>query len=185
MKDEGLEDCPWSHPSSGDLADRIEILLAQPGPGGRAFLFVVNTAAGRLSWMYQDSASAVDLEAPIIVSGRNYGAPLQNLKRALEDAGLESVDLWIGTGGAQVAQLVLPVLKPKAYLPVHWDGLWNPFLAGVQQPYSDRALEALLQTSGVQLIRPSQYLDKWRLDASGMHVIANDEARQSLGIPAR
>ena len=48
----------------------------------------------------------------------NYGAPIDNLKAAMKDAGLESVDLWIGSGGASVAQLVLPVLKPKAFLPV-------------------------------------------------------------------
>jgi hypothetical protein len=74
------------------------------------------------------------------------------------------------------------VLKPRAYLPVHWDGLWNPLLAGVQQPYADPPLEALLKSSGVQLVRPAQYLDKWRLDVTGIHAIANDQARQSLGI---
>lgn len=48
------------------------------------------------------------------------GAPLENLRTALVTEGLDSVDLWIGTGGLPVAQLVLPVVKPKAYLPVHW-----------------------------------------------------------------
>jgi hypothetical protein len=37
----------------------------------------------------------------------------------MRDAGLESVDLWTGTGGAAVAKLVLPLRRPKAYLPVH------------------------------------------------------------------
>ena len=47
----------------------------------------------------------------------NYGAPIENLRAAMKDAGLESVDLWIGTGGAAIAALLLPVLRPKAYLP--------------------------------------------------------------------
>ncbi|HZL92863.1 MAG TPA: hypothetical protein VFB99_04435, partial [Vicinamibacterales bacterium] len=92
------------------------------GGGGRAFLFVVNGPAGRYSWFYQDSASPSDLESPVIVDGKNYGAPLQNLKDALTAEHLDSVDLWIGTGGEAIARLVLPALKPKAYLPVHWDG---------------------------------------------------------------
>lgn len=152
------------------------------GGGGRAFLFVVDGPAGRYSWFYQDSASASDLESPVIIDGRNYGAPLQNLKDALQAENLDSVDLWIGTGGAAVARLVLPALKPKACLPVHWDGLWNPFQAGVQQPWFDPQLEALLVSSGVELIRPTQYMDKWRLDADGIRPISNDAVRQLLGI---
>jgi L-ascorbate metabolism protein UlaG (beta-lactamase superfamily) len=155
------------------------------GGGGRAFLFVMNGPNGRLSWLYQDSASAADLQSPVIVNGRNFGAPLQNLKDALDAENLASVDLWIATGGEAIARLVLPVLKPKAYLPVHWDGLWNPFAAGVLQPYSDPPLEALLQSTGVQLLRPAQYFDKWRLDAAGMHPLANDAAKQAAGITAR
>ncbi len=176
-----LEAAPVPDPRNGGLHGGVAEDFPNGG-GGRAFLFVMNTPGGRLSWLYQDSASAVDLEAPIIINGRNYGAPLQNLQDALRAEGLESVDLWIGTGGAAVARLVLPVLKPKAYLPVHWDGLWGAFLAGVQQPFADTQLAALLDSAGVRLIRPAQYLDKWRLDAAGVHIVANDKARQSLGI---
>jgi hypothetical protein len=39
----------------------------------------------------------------------------------MRDAGLESVDLRIGASAA-VAKPVLALLRPKAYLPVHWDG---------------------------------------------------------------
>jgi L-ascorbate metabolism protein UlaG (beta-lactamase superfamily) len=179
-----LESVPVPDPRNGGLHGGVAEDFPNGG-GGRAFLFVLDGPGGRISWLYQDSASAEDLEAPIVVDGRNYGAPLQNLRNALAAEGLDSVDLWIGTGGQAVARLVLPVLKPRAYLPVHWDGLWNAFLAGVQQPYSDPPLEALLRSSGVQLIKPTQYLDKWRLDAAGVHVIANDKARQALGIGAR
>jgi len=66
------------------------------------------------------------------------------------------------------ATLVLPVLKPKAYLPVHWDGLWRPFKAGVEAPFSDPDLGRALAADGVRLVAPAQYMDKWRLDRAGI-----------------
>jgi len=152
------------------------------GGGTRAYLFVVKTAHGPLSLFFQDSASAVDLAVPIVVDGHDYGAPIENLRRALHDAGLDHVDLWIGTGGAEVATLVLPVLRPSAYLPVHWDGLFGPFKSGPPNPYSDAALEKLLAESGVRLIRPMQYMDKWRLDGKGMHALDNRTVKSRLGL---
>ena len=151
------------------------------GGGARGFLLTVDAPDGRISWFFQDSASAADLDAPIVIDGVDYGAPVENLKAAMKAAALESVDLWIGTGGAPVAQLVLPVLKPKAYLPVHWDGLYPPFEAGMPSAFSDRALEDLLTKSNVQLIRPTQYMDKWRLDRNGVRPIANPAVKKALG----
>jgi hypothetical protein len=151
------------------------------GGGARGFLFTVDAPQGTLSWYYQNSASPSDLAIPILIDGENYGAPLDNLKAAMKDAGLDSVDLWIGTGGAAIAQLVTPIIKPKAYLPVHWDGLWGAFNAGVPNPYSDPALERFLLQSNITLIRPAQYMDKWRLDRNGMRPIANAEVKRALG----
>lgn len=152
------------------------------GGGNRGYLFTVDGPQGRFSWFFQNSASAVDLQAPIVIEGVDYGAPFDNLKAAMKDAGLDSVDLWIGTGGRSIAQLVLPVLKPKAYLPVHWDGLYNSFWAGVKQPFKDDALEQALAASGVKLIRPLQYMDKWRLDRDGVRSIENARVKQALGL---
>jgi L-ascorbate metabolism protein UlaG (beta-lactamase superfamily) len=151
------------------------------GGGTRAFLFVVDGPDGRFSWFYQNSASAVDLHVPIVIGGTDYGAPIENLKAALKAEKLDSVDLWIGTGGLSIAQLVLPVLKPKAYLPVHWDGLWGAFQKGVAQPYSDPPLQDVLAKSGVQLLKPGQYFDKWRLDRAGVRPLPNDAVKKALG----
>jgi len=151
------------------------------GGGNRAYLFTVDGPAGRLSWFFQDSASAVDLREPIVLGGRNFGAPLENLAAAMRAAGLESVDLWIGTGGVDVANLVLPVLKPKAYLPVHWDGLFGAFKAGPPQPWSDAALEQLLADARIELLKPAQYMDKWRLDRSGVRTVDNSIVKGALG----
>ena len=152
------------------------------GGGNRAYLFVIDTPRGPLSLFFQDSAGAVDLAAPVVVDGHDYGAPIENLRHALREAGLDRVDLWIGTGGAEVAALVLPVLKPAAYMPVHWDGLFGPFKAGPPEPYADPALEKMLAERAVTLIRPLQYMDKWRLDRSGMHVLDNRPVQAKLGL---
>ena len=151
------------------------------GGGNRAFLFTVDGPDGQFSWFYQNSASPVDLAQPIIVEGVNYGAPIENLKAAMKDAGLESVDLWIGTGGAAIAALLLPVLRPKAYLPVHWDDFFGAFEEGVSARYSDPALETALRGAGVQLLRPAQYMDKWQLDHRGVRAVPNVVVKQALG----
>jgi L-ascorbate metabolism protein UlaG (beta-lactamase superfamily) len=151
------------------------------GGGNRAFLFVVDAPGGRFSWLFQNSASAVDLDIPIVVGGKGYGAPIDNLKAAIKDAGLDSVDLWIGTGGAAIAERVLPIVKPRAYLPVHWDSFWTPFRSGVDQPFADPALKAVLDKAGVQLVVPVQYMDKWRLDRAGIRAVSNAAVKKALG----
>jgi L-ascorbate metabolism protein UlaG (beta-lactamase superfamily) len=152
------------------------------GGGNRGYLFTVDGPQGRFSWFFQNSASAVDLQAPIVVDGVDYGAPLENLKLAMKDAGLDSVDLWIGSGGRAIAQLVLPVLKPRAFLPVHFDGLYASFWEGLKQPYKDDATEQSLSAGNVKLIRPTQYMDKWRLDRGGVTPIDNARVKRALGL---
>jgi len=177
-----LAAAPIPDPATGGLHTGVAEDFPNGG-GTRGFLFTVDGPQGRISWYYQNSASASDLTVPIVIDQKNYGAPLDNLKIAMKAAGVDSVDLWIGTGGASIAQLVAPVLKPKFYLPVHWDGLWGAFQAGVPNAYSDPALERLLTQSNIQLMKPGQYMDKWRLDRDGMRPIGNAEVKRSLGFP--
>jgi hypothetical protein len=151
------------------------------GGGNRAYLFKVVGPKGSFSWLFQDSASAVDLNVPIIIDGRDFGAPLENLRAAMRAAKLESVDLWIATGGRDVAALVLPVLRPRAYLPVHWDGLFGPFKSGPPQPYADAALATLLAEASVRPIIPVQYMDRWRLDRNGVQTLDNRAVKEKLG----
>lgn len=151
------------------------------GGGNRAYLFTVDGPDGRFSWFFNNSASAVDLHVPIVVDGVDYGAPIDNLKAAMADAKLTSVDLWIGSSALPVAKLVVPVLKPQAFMPVHWDGLWGAFEAGVPKPWADPGVESLLKASGVGVVRPAQYMDKWRLDRNGMRPINNTEVKKALG----
>jgi len=153
------------------------------GGGSRAYLITVPERDGRLTLFFSNTGSPADLDQPIVIGGTNFGAPIDNLRAALRDAGLTSVDLWIGGGGAPLAKLVLPVLRPKAYLPVHWDDFYSPLVAGVAKPFADPALESLLDSAHVTLVRPAQYLDRWRLDRSGVHAVPNDAPKRTLGLP--
>ncbi len=106
---------------------------------------------------------------PIVIKGINYGAPIENLKIAMKDAGLESVDLWIGTGGAaDCAARASRCCRPKAYIPIHWDGLWEPFEGGMPWPFSDAALEDYLAKSGVNCSSPASTWTSggWTMPAS-------------------
>jgi hypothetical protein len=175
-----LKAVPLRDPATGGL--RAGVAEDFPNGGGnRAYLFTVEAPGGRFSWFFNNSASAVDLHVPIVVDGVDYGAPIENLKASMRDAKLSTVDLWIGGSAVPVAKLVLPVLAPKAFLPVHWDGLFNSFEAGVQKPYADAGVEALMKASGVKVIKPAQYMDKWRLDRNGVTPIANAEVKKALG----
>ena len=151
------------------------------GGGSRGFLFVVDSPEGRFSWFQQSSASAVDLHVPIVVNGINYGAPIDNLRNALTDAGLDSVDLWIGTGGLPIAEALVPVLQPQAYLPIHWDGLWAPFEDGLPRPFSSPNLENYLEQQDVMLVTPNQFMDKWQLDSTGIQELDNRAVKEMLG----
>ena len=53
--------------------------------------------------------------------------------------------------------------------------------AGVPKTYADAGVEALLKASGVSVIKPAQYMDKWRLDRKGLRPVANTEVKKALG----
>ena len=175
-----LDAVPALDPENGGL--HAGVAEAFPNGGGnRAYLFVVDGPNGRYSWFFQNSVSLSDIAAPIVIGGVDYGAPIDNLKAALRAEDLSSVDVWIGTANAGVARLLLPILSPKAYLPVHWDGLYGAFEAGVPRPYADGGLDPVLAQAKVQLLRPVQYMDKWRLDRGGVRPMANEAVKKALG----
>jgi hypothetical protein len=151
------------------------------GGGGRAFLFTIDNPGGPISFFVQNSASAYDLDKDIVVDGVNYGAPLANLAAAMKDAGLTSVDAWIGTGGRAVAELIVPVIHPKVYIPNHWDGLFNSFWAGMPFPFKDDSLKAYLDAQNIALMPQHQYFDTYRLDRAGVTMTPNHAVKQKLG----
>jgi hypothetical protein len=151
------------------------------GGGNRAFLFTVDSAEGQLSFFVNNSASAFDLDKDVIVDGVSYGSPLGNLAAAMKDAGLTQVDAWIGTGSLPVAQMVVPVIHPKAYLPNHWDGLFNPFWPGMPYPFKDEPLRSYLEAQKIPLLAQTQYFDKFVLSKSGVARADNHAVKSRLG----
>ena len=151
------------------------------GGGNRAFLFTVDSAEGQLSFFVNNSASAFDLDKDIVVDGMSYGLPIGNLAAAMKDAGLTQVDAWIGTGGKPVAELGVPVIHTKSYIPSHWDGLFNSFWAGMPYPFKDDALLAYLDAQKVAFVAQKQYFDKFVLSRSGVAVAENHDVKSRLG----
>ena len=177
-----LDGVPARDSASGGL--RAGLVEDFPNGGGsRAYLFTIDTETGPVTLFFNNTASPVDLHLPIVVDGVGYGAPLDNLRAAMRDAGLQSVDLWIGAGSEAVARLILPVLRPRVYLPLHWDDFFAPFQGGVSAPYTDPPTRRLLDSAGVRLVAPTQYMDRWRLDTRGVHAVDNGVARRALGLP--
>jgi hypothetical protein len=152
------------------------------GGGNRAFLFTINRPGEQqLSFFMNNSASAFDLDKDIVIDGVNYGSPIGNLAAAMKDAGLTQVDAWVGTGGKPVAEMVIPVIHPKAYIPNHWDGLFNSFWKGLPYPFKDEPLQAYLQGQKIQLFPQKQYFDKFVLTTSGVQTDANLAVKRKLG----
>jgi hypothetical protein len=151
------------------------------GGGNRAFLFTIDAPEGQLAFFMNNSASAFDLDKPIVVDGVSYGSPLENLKAAMKDAGLTQVDAWIGTGGKAVAEMVVPAIHPKVYIPNHWDGLFNSFWKGMPYPFKDDALVAYLKEQNVSLMPQKQYFDKYVLTKAGVAMEDNQAMKARLG----
>lgn len=171
---------PTHDPATGGL--RAGVGEDYPNGGGnRAFLFTVDGADGQLAFFINNSASAFDLDKDIVIDGVNFGAPIKNLATAMKDAGLTQVDAWIGTGGKAVAELVVPVIRPKAYVPSHWDGLFNPLWQGLPYPFKDDALKSYLEMQNIDLVAAKQYFDKFVLSKSGVAADLNHEVKRKLG----
>jgi hypothetical protein len=174
---------PVPDPATGGL--RAGVGEDYPNGGGnRAFLFTIDRGGERLSFFINNSASAFDLDKDIVVDGVNHGSPLGNLAAAMKDAGLTQVDAWIGTGGKPVAELVVPLIRPRTYIPSHWDGLFNSFWAGLPFPFKDEPLQAYLQAQQVTLVAQKQYFDKFILTKAGVQADANLEVKRKLGFAA-
>jgi L-ascorbate metabolism protein UlaG (beta-lactamase superfamily) len=151
------------------------------GGGNRAFLITVEGSDGPVNVFVNNSASAFDLDKDVVIDGVNYGAPIANLAAAMKDAGLTSVDAWIGAGGEPVAKIVVPVIHPKVMIPNHWDGLFNPFWPGLPYPYKDDALTAYLKAQNIPLMPQKQYFDTYVLTRAGVTMDNNHAMKARMG----
>ncbi|MBI3248010.1 MAG: MBL fold metallo-hydrolase [Deltaproteobacteria bacterium] len=172
------------------------------GGGARAYLFTVTTATGPVSWFYSNTGNAETFQRPAAVDAQFFqsqgfsldnlvfasqqNSPQENLRAALKAAGLERVDVWIGYSDQSLAEVVGKILRPQVHIPHHWDGLFTSFFAGVPFPYASVAgtdrVAAAFKTQSITLLPPQQYMDTYRLTATGVTPIANDAIKAKLGL---
>lgn len=173
-------------PPVPDLAGNLRGGVAEDFPNGggnRGYLFTVKTGGGRqLTFFVTNSGAAADLNQDSVTNGVvNFGKPLDSLTKAMSDAKLTGVDLWIGAGGAPVAALTVPILHPKAYVPNHLGSFFLPFEQGLTSPFADATLTTYLSQQGIALTPPVQYLDAFVLDANGYRAVDNAAMKAKYG----
>jgi hypothetical protein len=83
----------------------------------------------------------------------------------------------VAFGVALCALWMLPpvVAAPPQFVDTAWMSIANmsAFEAGVPKRYADTILEEFLKSSATRVIRPNQYMNKWRLDGA--------EVKKALG----
>lgn len=173
-------------PPTPDAAGNLKGGVAEDFPNGggnRGYLFTVKTADGKqLTFFVTNSGAPADLNQPSLTNGVvNFGTPLDSLTKAMSDAKLSGVDLWIGAGGAPVASLTVPVLHPKVYVPNHLGNFFLPFSQGLTPAFSDPTLATYLTQQTISLVPPTQYLDAFVLDASGFRAVDNASMKAKYG----
>jgi hypothetical protein len=166
--------------------------------GARAYLFTVRAAAGGVSWLYSNTGNADTFQQPAAVDEAFFPAqgfslenlvlapqptsPHDNLRAALTAAGLEQVDLWIGYSDRRLAETMGRVVRPRAHIPQHWDGLFTPFFAGVPFSYATVAgaddATTFFQAQG---IRGTPNLVKFRDDHDAMLVMSLEQYDEITG----
>lgn len=191
-----LVDVPTPDPVTGGL---------RPGPwedfpngsGSWAYLFTLDHPEHPIRWFYSNSGNADTFNESKIADEvflQEYGITLNNLEitpqeksieeyliAAMDAEKLDHVDLWIGYNNSYHVEQVIPILKPKAFIPQHWGGLWSPFFEGLKSPYSNERLRSVMIKEGIDFYPQSQFMDKYRLDANGITPIPNDALKEELG----
>ena len=171
------------------------------GGGARAYLFTAQTTAGPVHWFYSNTGNAVTFSQPAKIEKTFFTeqeltldnlriadhstAAREHLQTAMSAAGLDSVDLWLGFSDRPLAEAVHQVLKPKAHIPHHWDGLFEPLFDGVPYAYSDfpqaTGVAEFWQAQQVRFLPQQQYMDKYVLTTEGVKAVGNEVVKEKLG----
>jgi glyoxylase-like metal-dependent hydrolase (beta-lactamase superfamily II) len=167
------------------------------GGGSRAFLFSYGEPGQALYWLVSDTGNPALFDTPAAGEEDGFtglGVPMDNLEivdeelstrdhleRALRAEGSPDVALWIGYWDPGHVAQVIPVLRPRAFIPNHWLG--QAFiLDGLPRQLDNQRLEDLLQDAGVALLIQTAFGARYRLDGSGVHESPSDALRARLGI---
>jgi len=189
-----LVDVPAPDPETGGL--RPGILEDFPVGHCLGFLFTLHHPEHPVTWFWTNSGNPDTFRENKIADEaflKEYGITLNNLEitpleksveeylmEALAAEKLDHVNLWLGYGNSIHVGQVAAVLKPRAFIPHHWGGLWTSFFDGLQYGYSNENLTSLLAKEGINLYTQNQYMDKFRLDAKGITPIPNDAVKKKL-----
>ena len=189
----------WVHSVSCD-----EYSNGTGGPETFGFLFAVKTKAGEtLSWFVSDSgAGGPDLTTPRVVTTTEngvpttttYGSPIENLRSAMNDAGLKRMEVWQGGPESRMvyqARTVVPVFDVGIFMPHHLNsraagGVSFNLGYGMHYGYSEDdqpKLKQFLSAVGVPQVYPSNYFDAWIYDKSGVKSVGNKLMKDAYGLP--
>ena len=171
------------------------------GGGGRAYLFRYRTPRGALTWLVSDSGNPFTFDS-IPQIGPDYladvgvdlsnlefpepeGTPREWLVRAVEAAGIDSVDLWVGYGDVRHVRQVEGLLPSRYFIPHHWDPYLAGFRPGLSRPFQRPELSAYLDSVGVRMVPQSQYMQRYVLTPDSLGVLPSDELQERLGLVVR
>ena len=153
------------------------------GGGSRAYLITVRTTDGPVTLFWSNTGNAQAWDAPVPADStffRNLGIDLSHaewaasdtptraaLAEALRAEGLDGVDVWIGFPGEEHVRQVVATLRPRAFMPHHWDDYWEPIRVGRTSPYPAADVNAALDALGVRALVPATF-ETFRVDTAGI-----------------
>lgn len=192
-----LRAVPTLDPAIGGL--RPGYLEDYPNGGGsRAYIVTVETMTGPITLFWSNTGNPQAWDAPIpadsvffreqgIETGHLEWAASDlptrvHLERALADASLDSVDLWIGFGGAGHVRQVVATLRPRAFVPHHWDDFWTPLADGPGRAFPAGSISPFLEQAGIRMLVPAQFFDQIILTPDSAWIEDGAAVRRSLGV---
>lgn len=192
--------------ATGDIRPGVQEQMPNGG-GTRAFLIKTAGRGGAVSLSVETSGSPSDFDQPIkvltcvgdepapcrkTVPGPTFQSPASAFAAALKTSGLSHVDLMIAMGGggpqqgdpsASLTAKEANLLHPRFLLPTHWNNSRASILKGLDRPYrADPGMVQWLTAHGTTMTWPSQLLDRWVLDSSGLRPVENHAAKAALGL---
>lgn len=157
------------------------------------YLFTARTLGKQLTWYVTDSgAGGPDLTIDQIDrDGVNRGAPLNNLRAAVRDAGIDGFEVWQGGPESRVinqARTVVPTFDVKYFMPHHFGARGGfDLLKGLHYPYVEDEMPKLkdfLSKAGVPQIYATNYFDAFVYDGNGVRQVPNADVKLAMGLPA-
>jgi len=139
------------------------------GGGSRGYLFTAGQSSSTpTSVLMTNTGNADELNKPIVVEDRDFGAPAANLTAAMAQAGIDRVDVWMGMSNPLLVAAGGAIASPRHFIPMHWDGIFHPFERGVPHAFDKPETADACATLDTTLIPVNQYFDAWDFDSGAL-----------------